>query len=125
MMTVLEQRFMERVPGLLHDLTEAIQGLTEAVKPKQEPEHVWVFTAEQAYDYCSCEVVVKTFGTEESARRFLHDFIHEGDDSIARCVEEKGWCVDSDEPDHYMAYREGSYPQDHVDCTITKCEILK
>jgi len=32
----LEQRFMERVPGLLHDLTEAINGLAERMPEKKE-----------------------------------------------------------------------------------------
>ena len=125
-MTVLEQRFMEQVPGLLRDVTEAIQGLTEAVKPKQEPEHVWVFTAEQAYDGCAYDVIVKTFKTAEAARKFMQDFIHEdGDETIAEYVNAKEWCVDADEPDHYMAYESGYYVNGHVECTITKCEILK
>lgn len=126
-MTVLEQRFMERVPGLLHDLTEAIQGLTEAVMPKQEePGCVWVFTAEQVYDLCAEDVIVKTFKTQDAARRFLHDFIHEGgDDSITEYVKEHEWVVEVDEPDHYLAYESGYYVNGHVECTITKCEILK
>lgn len=115
---------MERVPGLLHDLTEAIQGLTETVKPKQEC--VWVFTAERAYNGCAEDVIVKTFKTAEAARKFMQDFIHEDDDEpIAEYVKEKGWCVDADEPDHYLAYESGYYVNGHVECTITKCEILK
>ena len=126
-MTVLEQRFMERVPGLLHDLTEAIHGLTDAVKPKQEePGHVWVFTAEQAYVGSIYDTIVMTFKTQDAARRFLHDFIHEdGDESITEYVKEHEWDVEVDKPDLYKAYEPGYYAQGHVECTITKCEILK
>lgn len=115
---------MERVPGLLHDLTEAIQGLTEAVKPEQEC--VFVFTAEQAYDGCAEDVIVKAFKTAEAARKFMQDFIHEdGDEPIAEYVKEHEWDVEVDEPDHYLAYEPGYYVNGHVECTITECEILK
>lgn len=115
---------MERVPGLLHDLTEAIQGLTETVKPKQEC--VWVFTAEQAYNGSTEDVIVKTFKTAEAARKFMQDFIHEdGDKTIAEYVKEYEWDVEVDQPDLYKAYEPGYYANDHVECTITKCEILK
>lgn len=123
-MTVLEQKFMERVPDLLHDLTEAIQGLTEVVKPKQEC--VFVFTCEQAYDGCAEDVIVKTFKTDKAARKFMQSFIHEDcDDSIAEYVKEYEWDVEVDEPDLYKAYEPGYYANGHVECTITKCEILK
>lgn len=115
---------MERVPGLLHDLTEAIQGLAERM-PEKDPEYVWVFTAEQAYDYVVEDVVVKTFRTERSAQDFLYDFIHDGADgeSIVEHANENGWDVEFDEPDHYRAFTPGSYAEDHVECSITKCKI--
>ena len=104
-------------------------------KENAETQYVWVFTAEQAYDYDSYDVIVRTFATEESARRFLHDFVYapasdgtivdSEEESIAQYAERNGWDVEYDEPDFYMAHAEGSYPSDHVECRITKCEIEK
>ena len=56
MMTVLEQRFMERVPGLLHELTEAINGLAERMPEKEVKQDGWEFD-EQAFieRYCPME----------------------------------------------------------------------
>lgn len=56
MMTVLEQRFMERVPGLLHELTEAINGLAERMPEKEVKQDGCEFD-EQAFieRYCPME----------------------------------------------------------------------
>lgn len=123
-MMVLEQRFMERVPNLLHDISESLKTIA-ACKQAVEPEsYVWVFTAEQAYCSETYDVVVRVFSTEDKAREFMHGFIHEdGDEPIVRFVERHGWSVEFDEPDHYMACEDMSYPECHVECTITKCKI--
>lgn len=90
---------------------------------KQE---VWVFTCEQAWDGEAADVIVRTFATEKAAHEFMQSFIHGGkDDSIAEYVEHKGWEVEMDEPDLYRAYDDGYYPTDHIEITITKCEIQK
>lgn len=94
---------------------------------KQINEFVYVFTAEQAYDYTVEDVVVRVFVTEEAARKFLYDFIHKGSDDKSESIEDfvmrKGWEVEMNDPDLYRAFPFGRYPVSHIECTITKCEI--
>ena len=49
----------------------------------------------------------------------------DGDETIAEYVKKHDWEVEMDEPGLYRAYNEGYYPTDHVECTITECEIKK
>lgn len=106
-----------------------MQGVYEEMEKHlgidQEPEYVWVFTGEQAYDSDVENVIVRVFATEEAACKFLHDFIHEGDDdeSLEDFVTQKGWEVEINEPDLYRAFPWGRYPESHIELTITKCEI--
>ena len=124
-MTVLEQRFMERVPNLLQSIAESlatIAGKTADKKPQAKK--VWVFTAEQAWDGEAADVIVQTFATEQAAQDYLHDFVYkDGDETIAEYVKKHGWEVDEDEPWLYRASSPGYYPTDHVECTITECEV--
>lgn len=123
-MTVLEQRFMQQVPGLLHDIAESLK--TIAKKVAEEPKYVWVFTAEQTYGYEVLDVIVQAFGTEDAAHEFLHDFVYGGgDDSIANMVKTRDWEVEVDEAELYRAFPEGRYAEEHVELTITKCKIKK
>lgn len=95
------------------------------VEPKKpEPQYVWVFTAEQAWDGETADVIVKAFGTEEAAHKYMQSFIHDdGDESIEAYVKDKGWEVEMDEPDLYRAYNDGYYNSDHIELTITKTEV--
>lgn len=90
-----------------------------------EPEKVYVFTAEQAWDGETADVIVKAFRTREAAREFKHKFIHEPVDgeSIVDYVKRKDWYVEMDEPDLYRACEDGRYPTDHIEITITECNI--
>jgi len=91
---------------------------------EEEPEKVYVFTAEQAWEDEVADIIVKTFHTREAAREFMHKFIHEdGDESIEDYVKRKGWEVETDEPDLYLAYDDGRYLSDHIEITITECNI--
>lgn len=91
---------------------------------KKVTEKVYVFTAEQAWDGEAADIIVKTFRTREAAQKFMHEFIHEdGDESIAEYVESNGWEVEMDEPDLYRAYNDGRYSTDHIETTITECNI--
>ena len=67
-MTVLEQRFMERVPNLLGDIAESLETIAKAKQPKQK---VWVLTyvglSDSDYEangYSECHVC----GTLEAAK---------------------------------------------------------
>lgn len=91
---------------------------------EDEPEKVYVFTAEQAWEGEAADIIVKTFRTREAAREFMHKFIHEdGDESIEDYVKRKGWEVEMDEPDLYRAYDDGRYSTDHIETTITESNI--
>lgn len=111
---------MERVPNLLHDIAESLT--TIAGKTAK----VWVFTAEQACDGEVTDIIVQTFATEQAARDYLHDFVYkDGDETIAEYVKKHDWEVEQDESWLYRAFKPGYYPTDHVECTITECEIKK
>lgn len=91
---------------------------------EDEPEKVYVFTAEQAWEGESADIIVKTFRMKEAAQKFMHKFIHEdGDESIEDYVKRKGWEVEMDEPDLYRAYYDGRYTTNHIEITITECNI--
>lgn len=131
-MTILEQRFMQQVPDLLHDIAKGVQAIAD-----QTPRQVYVFTAEQAYEGDTFDVVVRVFASEESARKFLHSFVYapasDGnlvgidveDESLAEYVRQNEWDVETDEPDFYKAYEPGYYMHGHIECRITRCETQK
>lgn len=91
---------------------------------KKEPEKVYVFTAEQAWDGEAADIIVKTFRKKETAQEYMQKFIHDGgEESIEDYVESNGWEVEMDEPDLYRAYKDGRYSTDHIEITITECDI--
>ena len=123
-MTVLEQRFMERVPNLLQSIAESLATIAgKMADKKQQVKKVWVFTAEQAWDGEAADVIVQTFATEQAAQDYLHDFVYkDGDETIAEYVKKHDWEVEQDEPWLYRASG-NDYCSDHVECTITECEV--
>ena len=119
MMTVLEQRFMERVPDLLHD----IAGSLETIAKKQEtPKYVWVFVADQAVNDDTLDTLTEVFATEEAAHKYMYDFVN-GEEGELEYANKHGWNVEINEPDHYCAYEEGYYLGNHVQATIEKKEL--
>ena len=109
----------------VYDMTWVYEMLEKALGLDKEPEKVYVFTAEQAWDGEVADTIVKTFRTREAAREFMHKFIHDSmnDESTADYVKRKGWEVEVDEPDMYRAYPDGYYPTNHIELTITECNI--
>jgi len=100
------------------------EKLEELLGIANDPEKVYVFTAEQAWDGEVADTIVKTFGSEDAARKYMHEFIHEdGDEPIVDYVERHGWTTEYDEPNLYRAYNDGYYSDSHIECTITECEI--
>ena len=122
-MNQLEQRFVERVPILLNDMAESLK----TIAGKISPECVWVFTAEQAWDGEYADIVVKVFPTESAAVKYMHDFLLDdgGDESIRDYIKRKEWEVEMDEPMLFRSFKQGYYGTDHIELTITKCEIKK
>lgn len=102
-------------------------AMEEALGMEEEEGKVWVFTAEQAWRGEVADTIVRAFDTEDAARKYLHDFLLDdgGEESIRDYVKSKDWDVEFDEPDLYRAYEEGYYVNNHVELTITKCEIKK
>jgi hypothetical protein len=116
---------MERVPNLLQSIAESLATIAGKMADKKpQVKKVWVFTAEQACDGEVAETIVQTFATEQAARDYLHDFVYkDGDETIAEYVKKHDWEVEQDESWLYRAFSLGYYPTDHVECTITECEI--
>lgn len=124
---------MEQVPSLLHDISKSLKTIAEKEQAKESAKCVYVFTAEQAWDYTCEDIIVRVFDSAEKARKCLHDFIYapasdgsvvDSDKmSVAQYVEREGWEVEYDEPDRYKAYIPGSYADSHIECTITKCTV--
>lgn len=112
-----------------YDLTQlsmvnVYERMLEELDLADELEKVYVFTAEQAWDGEVADIIVKTFRTRAAAQEFMHEFIHEdGDESIENYVKRKGWEVEMDEPDLYRACEDGYYPTNHIEITITECNI--
>lgn len=91
---------------------------------KKVTEKVYVFTAEQAWDGEAADIIVKTFRKKETAQEYMQKFIHDGgEESIEDYVKCKGWEVELDEPDLYRAYNDGRYSTDHIEITITECNV--
>lgn len=95
-MTVLEQRFMERVPNLLSGIAESLETIAKAKQPKQT---VWVVTyvglsdSEYAANgYCECHVC----GTLEAAKAKMQQL---RDAEIENCkAEGRGYEILKDDP---------------------------
>ena len=108
----------------VYDMTWVYEMLEKHLELEDEPEKVYVFTAEQAWDGEAADIIVKTFRKKETAQEFMHKFIHDGgEESIEDYVKCKGWEVELDEPDLYRAYDDGRYSTDHIEITITECDI--
>ena len=112
-----------------YDLTQlsmvnVYERMLEELGLADEPEKVYVFTAEQAWDGEVADVIVKTFRTREAAQEYMHKFIHENDEeSIEDYVKRKDWYVEMDEPNLYRACEGGRYATDHIEITITECNV--
>lgn len=92
-----------------------------------EPKYVWVFSGEQTWEDKTADIVIEIFSTEDAAHKYMKEFINDNstDESIAEYVERKKWEVEYNTPDLYRAFRDGHYSSDHIELTITKCEIKK
>ena len=102
------------------------QIVKHCLKPA-ETEYVWVFTAEQAWDGEVADTIAKTFHTEQAATEYMKKFLLDGgdDESVMMYVVRKGWEVECDDTYHYRAFEDGYYNSNHIELTITKCEIQK
>lgn len=95
------------------------------LKAKQEKQVVYVFIAEQSWDFNVADTIVKAFATREAARKYLHEFVHDDTDGVIGDALRQDWVIEADEPDFFQAYEEGRYAQTHTECSITECEIEK
>lgn len=101
------------------------ERLAEILDITEEPEYVWVFTAEQAWDGEVADTIIKTFATEAAAQKYMQDFLQDdgGDENIRQYVKRKEWKVELDGQNLYRAYEDRCYNSSHIELTITKCEI--
>jgi len=107
MITVIEQKFLERVPSLLQDIAKSAAAIAENVKPVQK---VWVLHRECVIDYELSSREIKIFRSEEAARKeFKEKAKH---DRKYCCTSE--WEVGTDDEDNFDAYEDGRYAQNHI-----------
>jgi len=119
---------MELMPNLLRNISRSLESINKKLEGFQQAQCVWVFTAEQAWDGEATDIIVKSFGAEQAARKYMQKFINDGDgddETVADYVKRKGWKVEYNTPDLYRAYEDGYYVTNHIELTITKCEIEK
>lgn len=93
---------------------------------EKKKDYVYVFTAEQAWDFEVADTIVKVFATMKAATDYLHNFLHDGEgsgESLLQYVENEGWVTECNSKTLYRAYRDGYYATDHIELMITKCEI--
>ncbi len=98
--------------------------MLEELGIKDESENVYVFTAEQALGGDMADTIIKVFQTKDKAQGYMDKFIHSSDDdeSIEDYVKRKGW--DTNESDGiYMAWEPNHYATNHIEITITECEV--
>jgi hypothetical protein len=122
-MTLLEQKFFEMVPSALRGIENALTSIANKMAA-QQPEYVWVFTAEQTADDDTFDLITKVFATEQAARKYLDEFVHDDDEGELAYAKKRGWTVEYDEPDHYRAYEEGYYLGNHTEAKIEKQEVI-
>lgn len=103
-------------------MSQVYATMEEILGIDEEPDCVWVFTANQASDDETFDTITKLFFTKEEARKYLYDFVH-GEDGEAHFAEKRGWTIDWDNPDWFQAYDKGYYSGNHTECTIDKFEI--
>lgn len=105
-------------------MVNVYEAMCEELKIEDEPECVWVFTANQALDDEMLDVLTKVFATEEEAKSYLYDFVH-GEDGELEYAEKRGWTIECDYADWFQAYEEGYYCGNHTEVQIEKLEVQK
>ena len=84
--------------------------------------YVWVFTVDQAYDGEVLDKIIKVFSTEEKVKACMHDFVH-GKDGEYQFAQKHGWEIAVDNPDHFMAYEEGYYNNNHTEAEVIMLKV--
>lgn len=100
----------------VYDALERQLGLEE------EFEYVYTFTANQATDDEVLDTIIQVFATEEAARKYLHEFVEEGELSYA---EKRGWTIEQNNSDAFHAYEEGNYCGNHTEAFIEKHQVKR
>lgn len=117
-MNNLEQKFYERVPGLLHDISkslEAIAGKKQAEKPEV---NIWVLFAESLYDYQLEGRLIRVFYSEDEARKAYDEEVK----TDRKAAEERQYEINEDN-DFFEAYPDGSWGTSHMTVELKKCKI--
>lgn len=99
-------------------------SMAEVLEMEDEPEYVWVFVAEQSADDETMATITRVFATEEAAVKCLRDFV-DGDEGEREYAEKRGWTIEADCDDWFVAYKEGYYCGNHTECSIGKRELKR
>ena len=77
---------------------------------------VFVFTAEQVYNSEVLDLCIEVFHTKKEAEKCLKWFVED----INNGSDIKEWVVTHNMSDRYLAYRDGNYPENHVELLVTE-----
>lgn len=81
---------------------------------------VFVFTKHIVVDFEDLELSTKVFANEQDALNALKEW---RDDEI-NYVEESDWHIEADDPEHFEAYQDGCYCENHTLGRVDEQEIL-
>lgn len=116
-MTVLEQRFMQQVPGLLHDIAESLKTIA---KDKNNDGEIWIVFAESLCDYELIGRHIQVYLSEEEARSCFKNYV----DEVRKTCEENEWEIE-DREDFFESYPDGSWGTSHETVEIQKATFGK
>lgn len=80
---------------------------------------IYIFYIDQVVDFDHLTQKAEPHLTKESALIRFNEFVEDE----KKYVERDGWHVENDEEDHFQAYVDGSYPENHVDVRIMEEEL--
>jgi hypothetical protein len=105
-------------------MVNVYERMLEELDVEDDKKYVWVFTADQIADADVMDIITRVFETEQSALDCLYEFVH-GDDGELAYAEKRGWKVEYDKPNHFRAYEEGHYCQNHTEATVEMIEVKR
>ncbi len=117
---MLEQRFLETVPGYLRDIADSVKAI--AMKPEQvKGDEVWVLFDESLSDYELMGRSIAVYTSEDEARNHFKKRVEES----RKNATENGWVIGSDNEDFFEAYPDGSWGTSHETVELSKTVLNK
>ncbi len=114
-MNVLEQRFLETVPGYLREIADSVKAI--AKKPEQvKGDEIWVLFDESLSYYELIGRSIAVYTSEDEARSQFKKRVEES----RKNATENGWEIGSDNEEFFEAYPDGSWGTSHETVELFK-----